>query len=191
MGRFNGDWAVIDGYLNHMAMTQEQLEAKKAKAAATRRKTDALRSASLAWSLKDRLTGLDERVPAIFKRSNSIMQDLYKLLYQEHVRMGIDDQGRRFDSEESVAEFGSKLDAEIAYIESKLSFGLKLQKKHYLHMGKVMPTTSNGRIAWKEVSLQEIEELRQHLSEEQVQALLDARTDSIKEAAAAEEAEAA
>jgi hypothetical protein len=174
-----------------MAMTQEQLEAKKAKAAATRRKTDALRSASLAWSLKDRLTGLEERVPTIFRRSNSIMQDLYKLLYQEHVRMGIDDQGRRFDSEESVAEFGSKIDAEIAYIKSKASFGLKLQKKHYTHLGIAMPTTSNGRVAWKEVTLAEIEELRQHLSEEQVQALLDARTDAVAEAKAAEAAEEA
>ncbi len=163
-------------------MTQEGLEALKAKAAATRRKTDALRSASNARLLKDRLDGLDKSFPAILRRSNRVVQGLYKALYQEHVRMGIDDQGRPFGSEESLAEHGSKMDAEIAYIRSKEEFGLKLQKKHYTHLDIPMPTTGNDRIAWKEATTQEIDELRAYLSEAQIQELLNGRSDAIKAA---------
>lgn len=162
------------GGVNTMTISTEQAKERAAKAAITRQKTERMKFASYAWMLADRLEGLNKRMPHLFKRQNSVGQNLYKILYQEHVRLGIDDSGRAFGSPESIEEHGSKMDAEIAYIQSKGAFGLKLQKKHMLHLGVEVPTTTSNKVDWKALPASEIEELRAFLSEEQVEELLNA-----------------
>lgn len=157
-----------------MTISTEQAKERAAKASKTRQQTERLRIASYAWLLKDRLTGLEERLPTLLRKQNSVVKNLYKILYQEHVRLGIDEDGQSFGSEASLAKYDTKMDAEIAFIQRHQTDGLKLQKKHFTHMGKEMPTSPSGKIDWKAISVDEINELREFLSEEQVEELLAA-----------------